>query len=241
VPDWIVSPEPEVNEHTDSRGDVRGVRVWDAPVRIFHWLLVVLVTTSWVSSEIGDDALQYHMWSGYALLTLVASRIVWGFVGSEHARFSAFVRGPRALLRYGSDLLRSNPPYYLGHNPLGGVSVILMLTSVMVQGTTGLFAKDDVAIEGPLVYLVTEATSSLLTTIHRYNFYVLATLIAVHIAAVLFYLLVKGENLIAAMFTGRKQVAQHSDLTDGRVTSPWLAVVIVIAIAGALAVLLNWR
>ena len=232
-----------MNGQADSgTGDAtRSVRVWDAPVRLFHWLLVALIVTSWVTSEIGGDAMTYHRWSGYSILTLVLFRFVWGFVGSQHARFVAFAYGPRSVLGYARELLQLNPTYYASHNPLGGWSVILMLISVFVQATTGLFANDDAAAEGPLARLVSASASSLLTTIHRYNFNVLLTLIAVHIAAVLFYLIVKRENLIVAMFTGRKHVPAQSRLTDASMASSSLAAVIAIVIAGALALIVNWR
>lgn len=217
----------------------RTVRVWDAPVRIFHWVLVALVTTSWVTSEIGGNAMTYHMWSGYAILTLVVSRIVWGFIGSEHARFRGLLYGPRAIMDYASAMFGSSSRYYLGHNPLGGVSVILMLASLALQAGTGLFANDDIATEGPLAHLVSEATSSLLTTIHRYNFYVLVALIAIHVAAALFYLIVKRENLIGAMFTGRKRPPAQGDYADGRMASSWLAAAVVAVIAGAVAAIVN--
>ena len=209
-------------------------------MRIFHWLLVVLVLTSWVTSEIGGNAMTSHMWSGYSILTLVVFRIVWGFVGSEHARFGAFLYGPRALFGYASGLIGSGSRYYLGHNPLGGVSVILMLASLLLQASTGLFANDDIFTEGPLAKHVSGATSSVLTTIHRYNFYVLASLIAIHIAAVLFYLIVKRENLIGAMLTGRKRIPEHVKLADSRMASAWIAVAVVVVTAAAVGVLVNW-
>ena len=219
----------------------RSISVWDAPVRIFHWLLAALVLTSWVTSEIGGNAMTYHMWSGYAILTLVAFRIVWGFIGSEHARFSGFLYGPRAMLGHAAGLFGANARYYVGHNPLGGASVVLMLASLLLQASTGLFANDDIATEGPLAPLVSGATSSLLTTIHRYNFYVLVVLIAVHIAAALFYLVVKGENLIGAMITGRKSVPGEGNYPEGRTTSAWLALVVLIVVAAGVAALVNWR
>jgi len=92
---------------TNPRDSQRSVRVWDTPVRVFHWVLVVLVSTSWVTSEIGGNAMTYHMWSGYTILTLVVFRIVWGFVGSEHARFRGFLYGPRAMFGYASGLFGS--------------------------------------------------------------------------------------------------------------------------------------
>ena len=218
-----------------------GVRVWDAPVRVFHWLVVALVTASWITSEVGGNAMTYHMWSGYAILTLVAWRIVWGFIGSEHARFGGFLHGPRAMIDYATSVFGPGARYYLGHNPLGAASVILMLASLALQATTGLFANDDIATEGPLAYLVSEETSSRLTTIHRYNFNVLVALIAIHVAAALFYLIVKRENLIAAMFTGRKQPPAQEEHAHGRMASPWLALAIVVLMACAVATLVSWR
>lgn len=219
----------------------RTVRVWDVPVRVFHWLLVALILTSWVTSEIGGNAMTYHMWSGYAILTLVLSRIVWGFIGSEHARFRGLLYGPRAMIEYASGLFGTGSRYYAGHNPVGGLSVLLMLASVLLQASTGLFANDDIATEGPLAHLVSGATSSLLTTIHRWNFWVLTALIAIHVAAALYYLFVKRDNLIGAMFTGRKRVPGEGDFADARMASTWLALAVVVVIAAGVAALVNWR
>lgn len=231
-----------MNETHQKAADVGpSVRVWDVPVRVFHWVLVALILTSWVTSEIGGNAMTYHMWSGYAILTLVVSRIVWGFIGSEHARFRAILYGPRAMIGYASGLFGSGSRYYLGHNPIGGISVILMLASVLLQASTGLFANDDIATEGPLAHLVSGETSSLLTTIHRWNFWVLTALIALHVAAALFYLFVKRENLIGAMFTGRKRVPGGGAFTDGRMTSTWVALAVVVVVAAGVAALVNWR
>jgi cytochrome b len=213
------------------------VRVWDWPVRTVHWLLVLLVVTSWVTSQIGGNAMTYHMWSGYTILTLVLFRIVWGFVGSRHARFANFLKGPAEVMRYATG--RSGSAPVLGHNPLGGWSVALMLLSLTVQAGTGLFANDEILTEGPLASHVSTETSNLLTAVHHYNFYVLAVLIALHIAAILYYLLVKRENLIAAMFTGRKYV-------QGLVTAPASiagsarAVTVLVIVAAAVAALVNW-
>jgi cytochrome b len=217
------------------------LRVWDVPVRLFHWALVALIFTSWLTSEIGGNAMTYHMWSGYTILTLVTFRILWGCAGSQNARFRDFVYGPGAVLRYARDLRRPDAKFYAGHNPMGGWSVVCLLSSVLLQATTGLFANDDIATEGPLAGMVSEETSALLTTIHGYNFYVLLTLICLHVAAVLFYLLVKKENLIGAMFTGRKRVPAHAELTEGRMASNWLALLIFAVVAGAVVIVVNWQ
>jgi cytochrome b len=207
-------------------------------VRVAHWLLVALIGTSWVTSEIGGNAMTYHMWSGYTILGLVLFRIVWGFVGSAHARFGSFVTGPGAVLRYAGGLVRSSSARYLGHNPLGGWSVMLMLASIALQATTGLFANDEIFTEGPLASRVSGETSSLLTTIHRYNFYVLLALIGLHLAAILFYLLVKRENLIGPMFTGRKLVEPEAAVA-APMASSWLAIVLIVVVSGVVALVVN--
>lgn len=183
------------------------VKIWDAPVRLVHWALVALIAFSWWSGKEGGNAMTYHMWSGYAILTLVLFRIAWGFVGSTTARFSSFVHGPREVLAYCRTLGHRGVSGHAGHNALGGWSVVLLLASLAVQAGTGLFANDDIFTEGPLVQYISKELSDTLTTVHHYNFNVLLALAGVHIVAVLYYLVYKSENLVLAMITGTKQVA----------------------------------
>ncbi len=182
----------------------RKVLVWDLPTRLFHWLLVILVTTSFITAKIGGNAMQYHEWSGFTILALLLFRLVWGFVGSRESRFATFVRGPAAVFRYAVKILRPDSRHYLGHNPLGGWSIIAMLSALMVQAGTGLFANDDIDTEGPLYKWVSEATSDWLTRVHKLNQEVIIGLVAIHILAVLFYFLFKRENLVKPMVTGIK-------------------------------------
>lgn len=190
-----------------SKNDTRvPLKIWDAPVRLVHWALVALIAFSWWSGEQGGLTMTWHMWSGYAILTLIVFRLLWGFFGTRHARFRDFLYAPGAVVRYARTLPGRSATLYAGHNPLGGLSAILMLISIAVQVGTGLFANDDVLTEGPLYALVTKETSDWLTTIHHYNFWVLLGLAGVHIAAVIFYWAYKRENLIGAMFTGRKRL-----------------------------------
>ncbi len=199
----------------------RGVPTWDLPVRVFHWALVLLVVSQLVTASIGGNAMQFHAFGGYAILALVLFRILWGFLGGTHARFQNFVRGPGPVIRYAKSILRETHATHPGHNPLGGWSVLAMLDSLLVQATTGLFANDDVMMEGPLAKHVSDRTSGIATAIHDVNAAVLLALIAIHIAAVLFYLLAKKENLIAPMITGRKQFATSSE--SACYGSVWLA------------------
>jgi len=211
----------------------RDIRVWDLPVRVFHWALSALVIVSFVTGQIGGNAMQYHEWSGLCILTLVVFRLLWGFAGSRTARFVDFVRGPRAVLRYAGALLRGRSSPHAGHNPLGGWMVLLLLGSLLLQAGTGLFANDDVMIEGPLAQHVSKDTSDWLTRIHHINFNVLAVLISLHIAAALSYLLVKRDNLIVPMITGRKPASGVPDAPDLRGGRVWLAILL-LAVSAAL-------
>jgi cytochrome b len=176
------------------------VLVWDLPVRLLHWLIVIAVGVSWWSAE--ERVMDVHRYSGYTLLGLVVFRIYWGFAGSSTARFGEFIRGPRAIAEY----LRNPPaPAQPGHNPLGGWSVLALLLLLATQVTLGLFVTDVDGLEsGPLSYLVSFETSRVLAEAHEIVFNVLLAFIALHIAAVAFYLLARRKNLIGAMFTGRQ-------------------------------------
>lgn len=211
---------------------LRTLRVWDLPVRLFHWTLVVLVAVSFTTAQIGGNAMQYHEWSGLTILTLVLFRVLWGFAGSTYARFGGFLRGPRSALDYARTLLRGKPIFHAGHNPLGGWMILLLLTSLLVQAGTGLFANDDVMMEGPLVKHVSKETSDLLTRIHHFNFNVLLGLVTVHVGAALFYLRVKRENLILPLVTGVKRVPAGVPAPELRGGPAWLALVLLAASAG---------
>lgn len=202
--------------------------VWDLPVRIFHWLLVLLVLSQIVTATIGGNAMEFHALGGYAILSLVLFRILWGFAGGTHARFRDFVRGPDAVARYAHSLIRDTAPTHRGHNPLGGWSVVLMLVSLLVQAVTGLFANDDVMMEGPLAKHVSGDAGALFTAIHDLNAGILLTLILIHILAVLFYLLRRKQNLIAPMFTGRKAI-ELMDARSPKTGNPWLAALLLAA------------
>ena len=199
----------------------RGTPTWDLPVRLFHWALVLLLISQLVTASIGGNAMQFHAFGGYAILTLVVFRVLWGFCGGTHARFRDFVHGPGPVIRYAKSLHRGPHPSHRGHNPLGGWSVLALLGSLLVQASTGLFANDDVMMEGPLAKHVSNRASEIATAIHDVNAAVLLTLIAVHIAAVLFYLLAKKENLIAPMITGRKPSCPPDE--SARYGNIWLA------------------
>ncbi len=185
---------------------VTEVRIWDLPTRLFHWALAALVVFSFVTANVGGNWVQWHFYSGYAILTLIAFRLVWGFIGGRYARFSSFLFGPSAILA----TLKGDPsaPRTLGHNPLGSLSVFALLASVGLQASLGLFANDDIASEGPLAKFVSNALSNRLTSLHHLNAKIIFALVALHLLAILFYLLRKRENLVRPMLTGDKQAAQ---------------------------------
>ena len=177
------------------------VRLWDAPVRLVHWSIVVLVALSWWTAE--NNHLEWHRYSGYTLLGLLVVRVYWGFFGSPTARFASFVKGPRAILEYlKQGAGRAAVP---GHNPLGALSVVALLLLLTTQVTLGLFAVDVDGIEsGPLSHLVSFDIGRTCADIHETVFNVLLAFIALHIGAVVFYLLFRRQNLIASMIHGRR-------------------------------------
>jgi cytochrome b len=209
----------------------RPVVIWDLPTRLFHWLLAALVAAGFASGKAGGNAMLYHEWCGEAVLALILFRVVWGFIGSGPSRFKTFLAGPSTVLRYARTLLRRDAEPHLSHNPLGGWSVMAMLLALLIQAGTGLFANDDIATEGPLYKWVSKAASDRLTSIHHLHHNVIIVLVAVHVAAVLFHLTYKRENLISPMITGRKswKGPLKADVTPAPL---WQAV---LAAGGALA------
>lgn len=203
------------NRDKDSERPCRRVLVWDLPTRIFHWLLVLLVTISFVTGKLGGTAMQYHEWSGVTILVLVLFRVLWGFWGGIPSRFATFMRGPRKVFGYARSLLGKGHEPYLGHNPMGAWSIVAMLAALAIQAGTGLFANDDILTEGPLFHLVSKDTSDWLTRIHLINQNILVGLVLLHIGAVVFYLVVKRENLILPMVTGHKQWHEAVDSAGG--------------------------
>lgn len=205
-----------MNEHGVSRETTgeRAIPVWDFPTRIFHWLLVLLVFVSLVTGNVGGlTYMRIHMLSGYAILALILFRVIWGFIGNSYARFSGFVAGIPTAIGYARGLASGTGRKYLGHNPLGGWSVLAMLVLLLVQAATGLCANDDIFTEGPLASRVGKGTSDFLTWIHKTNVNVLYAVMIAHVIAVFGYLY-KGDNLIRPMITGVKSVAGNTALVE---------------------------
>lgn len=217
-----------------SDGEARRITVWDLPTRLFHWALVLLVAVGLITGNIGGvQGMDIHMLAGYGVLALLGFRFVWGFVGSRHSRFSDFVAGPKRVIAYARELLSGAHKPALGHNPLGGWSVMALLTSLFVQAATGLCANDDILTEGPLAARVGKTLSNALTEVHEINANVLYVLIGVHLAAIIFYALVQRENLVRPMITGWKNWIGPVPDGGSRLASPALAFAILAVAAGA--------
>lgn len=178
-------------------------QVWDLPVRLTHWGLVGLVATCWATAQAGQVG--WHRLSGYGVLWLVLFRIYWAFVGSTSARFSHFLRGPRTVLAYARTLLGGRGTPSVGHNPLGGWNVALLLFLMALQTALGLFSVDEFGLEaGPLAGHVSFELGRRIAGWHETVFNLLLAAIALHVCAVTAYLVIKRDNLIAPMLTGLK-------------------------------------
>jgi cytochrome b len=178
------------------------IRVWDLPIRLFHWLLVLCIIGSFISVNLGGNAMEWHAYFGYSVLSLLIFRITWGFVGSTHARFSSFFPNREKFLNY----LQGKAPSVLGHNPLGALSVFALLLVLSVQVLTGLFVDDEIAFQGPFAKYVSNSTVSLFSKVHYWNHWLIYTVITIHIAAIIYYQKFKGEDLITPMISGDKEI-----------------------------------
>lgn len=179
------------------------VKVWDLPTRLVHWTLAAAFAAAWWTAESGK--MEWHRWSGYLILGLVVFRLYWGFAGPESARFGSFVKGPVAVARYASGLFRKGGEPALGHNAMGGWSVLALLAFTGAIVGFGLFAGDVDGFEsGPLSWMVDFDATRTASEWHDRLFHIALWLVGLHVAAIVFYLLVKRENLVGAMLTGRK-------------------------------------
>jgi cytochrome b len=211
------------------------MRVWDAPTRLFHWAVVILLGLSWLTESRGWMAL--HFLSGYSIIALLLFRVAWGFVGSETARFSHFLKSPIAGLRHLAHLHRPEPDTGIGHNAAGGWMVVAMLALLAVQAATGLCANDDGDTEGPLFAYVGKDWSDWLSHIHAVNFTLIKIAVLAHIAAIVAYAVLKRHDLVRPMITGRKQLPDA--VTPPMLVSPVRAVVLFAVAAGIVGLFVN--
>lgn len=182
---------------------MRRIAVWDLPVRLFHWAIVILIPALWWTGEVHRHEL--HFLLGKIVLALILFRLIWGVIGSSTARFASFVKGPGAILAY----LRGTRPAEVGHNPLGALSVLVLLILIANVVGLGLFAGDEDGLEsGPLAHLVSYESGRILAARHEQVFWILVGFIALHLAALLYYRFVKGDRLVAPMVTGTREGAE---------------------------------
>jgi cytochrome b len=219
-------PEEIVMNLPETPSTPASVKVWDPLVRLFHWSLVAAFAIAWLS---GDEESRLHELAGYAVIGLVLVRIVWGFVGTRYARFSDFVYHPSTVLDYAREMLVGKPKHYLGHNPLGGMMILALLVSLLAAGATGLALQGAEQGTGPFASLSSGATvtmpgiiatavadddndegdegsEEIWEELHEFFANLTLLLVALHIAGVIIGSLVHRENLVRAMFTGRKRV-----------------------------------
>jgi cytochrome b len=222
------------------------IRVWDLPLRLFHWALLLLVACSFItgqfSSDLGLWAAQWHQISGYGVLALLLFRLAWGFVGGTHARFGSFLRGPQAALEYLEELRGRRPARLrLGHNPLGGWSAIALLLSLAFQAGSGLFISDeDLGLEGPLAKYICNQLADRLTDLHEGNVVLLLLLICLHLSAIAYYRFAKGENLVRPMITGTKEIPSYVDEAAAKGGHDLVGMIVLACSAGIVWAIANW-
>lgn len=202
------------------------MKVWDLPVRLFHWVLVGLIFASWLTEY--RNQMDVHMWVGLWVLTLVLFRVVWGFVGSDTAKFSRFLRRPVEALRHLAHLGRREPDHEIGHNPAGGWMVLVMLGLIAAVCATGMFSNDDGDTEGPLMHFIGKDQSDWLTRMHYWSFKAIEVVVVLHMLAIATYAVLKRQNLVRPMVTGVKWMP--AEVPAPRLVHPlWALLVLVVA------------
>lgn len=204
------------------------IRLWDLPLRLFHWSLVATVLGAISTGLIGGGWMVWHGRLGLAVIGLLAFRLVWGFVGSTHARFAAFFPTPGKIAAY----LRGQWQG-VGHNPLGALSVFALLGLLSVQVASGLLANDDIAFNGPLYPLIDKALSDAATGWHRLVVNALYLLLALHVAAIAFYARIKRQNLVRPMITGWHEGPAEQESRGGGLPLFVFALIVALAVTYA--------
>jgi cytochrome b len=214
---------------------MRKVLVWDAPTRLFHWLAAFLVAAAYGTWRL--NWMDWHAWIGDALLALLIFRLLWGLLGSETARFSAFLAGPGRVAHHLARALRREPDRQIGHNPAGGWMVMLLLALMLGETLTGIYVNNDVADEGPLTELVPAPIANLITDLHSILWRALVAAVALHLIAILVYGVAKHQNLVLPMITGRKRLPEN--VGQPRLAGPARALLLFACSALAAAALSN--
>jgi cytochrome b len=212
---------------------MRHVRVWDLPTRLFHWSLALAVISAVVTAKVGGNAIDWHFRLGYLIGTLLLFRLLWGVMGGRWSRFMNFLHSPVTLWRYLRGQVGPHEHLEVGHSPLGSLSVLALLGLLLIQVGSGLVADDEIANTGPLARFVAGATSLAATSWHRTGGqWILLGLTGLHLAAIAFYRLRRGKDLLRPMLTGDKLLpADVPASTDG--PRNWLLALLMLALSGA--------
>jgi len=219
----------QADPHSDAK------LVWDLPVRVCHWALLTAVLCAYFTHRLGLRWYAVHVWCGYVVLVLVGARIVWGVVGTRHARFASFVRSPASTLRYLWSWRDGATTRYAGHNPLGAYMVVVLLLLLLGIALSGLFANDQIANTGPLYGYVSAALSDQLSGWHQRLFQVLEIAVGLHVVAVLGHRFLRHEELIGPMISGKKPAKWLRPGDAISASRTWLALLIVLLLALGLA------
>lgn len=224
--------------HGVANNELRAVRVWDLPTRLFHWALALCALGLLVTGKIGGEAMAWHARLGYAVASLLLFRAAWGVVGGHWSRFATFAYSPRVVLDHARG--RAAPHLAIGHSPLGAASVFTLLAFLAAQVATGLFSADMEEFAGPLNILVSNETARWFTAYHKsIGEPVLIALVLLHLAAVAYYRLRRGLDLIGPMVHGNKMLAVPAPASRDDWRSRLLAAVVLILAAVAVAWLVS--
>jgi len=208
--------------------------VWDVPVRLFHWTLLAVTALAFATAEAEGAWFVLHLAAGYAVMALLVFRLAWGFAGTRYARFGEFVYPWPVVRRHAANVARLRPRRYVGHNPLGGWMIMALLVVLGLLVASGLFAGDE-GEKGPLAHWLSAGVADAIGELHEGLNTVLWTLVAVHVAGVVIESLLTGENLIRALWTGKKEV-ENAEADSGPVGALPLMASLVLAVAAVIAV-----
>ena len=203
-PDDATRAPPGATRRATTGDSGRLVRVWDLPTRLFHWLAAALVVAAYVTWRL--NWMDWHGWVGEAVLALVLWRLLWGFLGSDTARFAYFLASPRAALHHLAQIRQREPDRDAGHNPAGGWMVLLLLALLLGETLTGIYVANDVADQGPLTELTPAPLANLISALHRLLWQALLAAVILHLLATYAYFALKRHNLLLPMVTGRKRL-----------------------------------
>lgn len=207
------------------------ILIWDLPLRIFHWLFALTLFASWYTSDQAHDLIELHMQLGFFTLGLLVFRICWGIIGSKHSRFSSFIPSPTKLISYLKSLANNENVISVGHNPLGSLMVILMIVLVSLQAVSGLFINDDVFSSGPYYGSVSKTVEELMFFLHHHIFDYVIAAIALHLAAIFYYVRIKKQSLILPMINGKKSAEDIDEKNAIKHSKLWLALALVLITA----------